>query len=215
MNLDNSTVESFTRYMKKYAGMYQNLASIFHDQLKDKKELVILDIGCGPGLLLRQLHQMFPLSILIGVDVSSEMLNSARDQLNELKNSSIFLSKTSSEALPYKSNRVDGIVSRYSLPYWPHPDIAFSEIYRVLKPGGVLVLEALNADFSKLKLQLIKYKMMFRNASEDVISYHIDAYKLAYSLEQIKEFCNSAQLNIEKVIGSTSDWKFIIIARKE
>lgn len=201
--------------MKKFSGMYQSLSKLLASQLDQKRDLVVVDVGCGPGLLIHEIHHDFPGSTVIGVDISDMMLHAALRSLQEMNKSGFVLTKASSEAIPLKDNSVDAMVSRYSLPYWPHPSRAFAEMYRSLKPGGILLLEALNADFPRWKLKLIKYKMMFRRASDDVITYHIDAYTSAYTLSEITDFLDKAHFSIQKVIGSTSQWKFIIIATKQ
>ena len=215
LTMNTQTAESFTAHMKEFPEMYENLVDVLCKQLpRDRKSSLILDVGCGPGLLLNALQQRLSSSMILGIDISSEMLKIAHTSLNEIHDSTVFLSRASSEQLPFKDQHVDVIVSRYSLPYWSHPELAFNEMYRVLKPGGLLVLEALNADFPRWKLKLIKYKMILRNASDDVIHYHIDAYDSAYTLDEITRFLSLAQLKIYEVIGTTSEWKFIILAKK-
>jgi ubiquinone/menaquinone biosynthesis C-methylase UbiE len=215
LSVDQKTADSFTTYMKKFPEMYRNLARILERQLpKDVTSEVILDVGCGSGLLLGHLQDVFPHSLLFGIDISSEMLRIANITTKQQHSSQVFFSLASSEHLPFKDCSFDSIVSRFSLSYWPHPSFAFKEMYRTLKPGGVLILEALNGNFPRWKLRLIKYKMICRNASDEVITYHIDAYKLAYTIDEIKQFITSAQLDIACVVGKKSQWKFIVIAKK-
>lgn len=201
--------------MKRFSAMYRSLSELLSNQFSQKNDLVIVDVGCGPGLLLKELSHDFQGSTIMGIDVSLEMLQCALKDRNGYKNSQIVLAQASSEALPLKNHSVDAIVSRYSLPYWPQPSVAFAEFNRSLKPGGVLLLEALNADFPRWKLTFIKYKMIFRRASDEVITYHIDAYKSAYSLSEIRSFLSKAHFAVQEVIGSPSEWKFIIIATKK
>jgi SAM-dependent methyltransferase len=44
------------------------------------------------------------------------------------------------ERLPFASAEFDLVVSRFSAHHWPHPQVALREFYRVLRPGGRLIL---------------------------------------------------------------------------
>ena len=86
---------------------------------------------------------------------------------------------------------------------------------RVLKPGGKVVLEALNRDFPTWKLSLIKIRMLFNRAGRDVTKYHVDAYKLAHTAEQVEQFFTDAGFTISEKEGKKNEWRFIIVAEKK
>jgi ubiquinone/menaquinone biosynthesis C-methylase UbiE len=85
---------------------------------------------------------------------------------------------------------------------------------RVLKPGGKVILEALNRDFPKWKLLLIKIRMLFNHAGLDVTKYHVDAYKLAHTIEQVEKFFIDAGFTICEKEGKKNEWRFIVVAKK-
>ena len=86
---------------------------------------------------------------------------------------------------------------------------------RVLKPGGKVVLEALNRDFPTWKLLLIKIRMLFNRAGRDVTKYHIDAYNLAHTIQQVEKFFIDAGFTIIEKEGKRNEWRFIIVAGKK
>jgi ubiquinone/menaquinone biosynthesis C-methylase UbiE len=86
---------------------------------------------------------------------------------------------------------------------------------RVLKPGGKVVLEALNRDFPTWKLLLIKIRMLFNRAGRDVTKYHVDAYKLAHTIEHVEQLFTDSGFTISEKEGKKSEWKFIIVAEKK
>jgi ubiquinone/menaquinone biosynthesis C-methylase UbiE len=120
-----------------------------------------------------------------------------------------------SENIPLKNSTIDIIASRFSLPYWTQPKKSFEEMARVLKPGGKVILEALNRDFPTWKRLLIKIRMLFNRAGRNVTKYHIDAYKLAHTIEQVEQFFIGAGFTICEKEGKKNEWRFIVVAEKK
>jgi SAM-dependent methyltransferase len=55
-------------------------------------------------------------------------------------------------ALPFEDGSFDRAYSVNSVFFWPDPDAAFAEIYRVLRPGGLAVIAAPNVAFTLSRL---------------------------------------------------------------
>ena len=215
MSMDNKTTEKFLKYMEKYPKLYENLAKVIQKNLpQSPSKSLIVDLGAGPGLLSTEIRKLMPETNVISLDASMKMLEMAEKHAfkDDFRKFGIILSM--SENIPLKSNSVDIVVSRFSLPYWEQPEASFAEIFRILKPGGRVVLEALNKEFPKWKLFLIKIHMLFNLAGRDVVRYHIDAYQYAYTIEQVERFLTDAKFSIIKKERNKKDWKFIIIAEK-
>jgi ubiquinone/menaquinone biosynthesis C-methylase UbiE len=142
------------------------------------------------------------------------MLSIARDKLHNMgcKHSNLVMARA--ENIPITSHYADAIISRFSLSSWKEPKQGFSEIFRILKPEGKLVLEALNKDFPKWKLILTKLHMIVNGAEKNIIKYHIDYYKNAFSIKQVEQFLNETGFTIIKKEGKRTEWKFLIIAAK-
>ena len=122
--------------MRKYQELYDNLADIVKKNIPRKlKSPIIVDLGCGPGLLTQKIFIKTPEVKIIGVDPSRKMLKYASKNVNN-KNFETRLG--SSEEIPVTSETSDIIVSRFSLIYWSKPRESFKEINRVLKPGGII-----------------------------------------------------------------------------
>lgn len=108
----------------------------------------ILDLGCGTGLLLQSLLSKFPEAKLVGIDFSPEMLNVAKQRLPE----TIELHLGSSEDLPFAENSFDLVISTSAFHYFPNPGLAITEITRVLKTNGNLVITDWCADYWTCRL---------------------------------------------------------------
>jgi ubiquinone/menaquinone biosynthesis C-methylase UbiE len=156
-----------------------------------------------------------PQATIIGIDPLIKMLQLAKGNVKNADFQTFEPFIGVSENIPLKDNTVDIIASRFSLPYWTQPNKSFQEMMRVLKPGGKVVLEALNRDFPTWKLSLIKIHMLFNRAGRDVTKYHVDAYKLAHTAEQVEQFFTDAGFTISEKEGKKNEWRFIIVAEKK
>jgi ubiquinone/menaquinone biosynthesis C-methylase UbiE len=118
----------------------------------------ITDIGCGPGYLLQTISKEFPENKLVGVDISKEMVEKAKANLASMGYSErIEFRQGAADCLPFDDDTQDFIVSTFSLHHWADPEASFKEIYRVLKPGGQILI----FDFRRDSRRLLFYLMWF------------------------------------------------------
>ena len=101
----------------------------------------IVDVGCGPGLLAHDIAAAVgDTGRVIGIDPSTAMLDLAEKRCAALGNVELLEGGATCLALP--DNSVDAICCTQVLLYVADSAKALSEMHRVLKPGGrVLVLE--------------------------------------------------------------------------
>jgi arsenite methyltransferase len=102
---------------------------------------VVLDIGSGAGMdLLLAAKHVGPAGRAIGVDVTPEMIARARAAAASAGATNVEIREGSAEALPAESASVDVVISNGVLNLAADKARAFSEIVRVLRPGGRLQL---------------------------------------------------------------------------
>lgn len=95
-----------------------------------------IDIGCGPGHLAMALSTVSGLEI-DALDPSPDMLEIAQRNIREAGLADrVHQVSGDVHDLPYDDDSIDLIVSRGSLFFWDDRVRAFSEIWRVLRPGG-------------------------------------------------------------------------------
>jgi len=96
-----------------------------------------LEIGCGPGRLMKPLSRHF--SEIHGVDVSDEMIRLARERLRGIPHAHVHATNGASLAL-FADNSFDFVYSYAVFQHIPSRDVVLeymNEIRRVLKPGGI------------------------------------------------------------------------------
>jgi SAM-dependent methyltransferase len=102
---------------------------------------VVLDLGCGAGTDLLIAAQMTgPAGRVIGVDMTSSMLDAAGTSAREMGLRNVEVRRSLIEALPVAAASVDVVISNGVIDLVPDKDVVFDEIDRVLKPGGRLQL---------------------------------------------------------------------------
>ena len=107
---------------------------------RSQRDLRGLDVGCGTGRLLAFLHGAWPGLRLTGLDLSAPYLAEARRLIG--RTARVKLIEGPAERLPFEDASLDLVVSSFLLHELP-ADIrvqVFSEMTRVLKPGGLVVI---------------------------------------------------------------------------
>ncbi|MQM26726.1 class I SAM-dependent methyltransferase [Glycomyces albidus] len=98
----------------------------------------LLDVGTGPGLLLRSLAAVRPDLRLAGIDISADMTAHAARNLADLP-AAPDLRTADVAALPFDDGAFDLVVTTYSSHHWSDPETGAAEIERVLRDGGRLL----------------------------------------------------------------------------
>lgn len=119
--------------------VYEPLAEqIVNEYNLAEREGIGIDLGSGPGHLIVELCKRTVRMQWINADINphffSFFLKAAREAGVEHRVRAIF---ADAQALPFDDNYAEIIVSRGSFHLWENKRLAFAEIYRVLKPGGV------------------------------------------------------------------------------
>lgn len=101
----------------------------------------VLDLGAGAGMdLIIASRLVGPSGRVIGVDMTDEMVETAKRNIAEAGVTNVEVRKGLIEDLPVDSNSVDWVISNCVINLSPDKQKVFSEIYRVLKPGGKMVV---------------------------------------------------------------------------
>ncbi len=149
------------RSFERAAATYDAAAVLQHEvcrRMDERLDLIkhqpaiILDAGSGTGNALPALRARYPKGRIIACDLALTMLQRARAHTPWWK--SLFGQSTSAlcgdiEQLPLATGSVDLAWSNLALQWMNDPDRAFSELHRVLAPGGLLMFSTFGPDTLK------------------------------------------------------------------
>jgi ubiquinone/menaquinone biosynthesis C-methylase UbiE len=111
---------------------------------------VLVDLGCGSGNLIVQIAEKIPTLNLIGLDISSEILEFAKKRAIDKKvEQKIEFKIGNAEQMPFGDGSIDFLVSTLSLHHWLNPLPVFKEIFRVLKENGTFLIFDFRRDSRK------------------------------------------------------------------
>jgi ubiquinone/menaquinone biosynthesis C-methylase UbiE len=117
-------------YAALHRRILSTLAHLYDNQ--DETPWQILDAGCGTGAIARRLQQFGRVS---AIDLSNLAL-----QFSKRRDLSGNLGQASVTALPLVADTFDLVVSMDVICSAPDDGQALAEFYRVLKPGGILMM---------------------------------------------------------------------------
>ncbi len=99
----------------------------------------VVDVGSGAGFdSFVAAHQVGPTGKVVGVDMTEEMLAKSRSTVGRLGIAHVEFREGLAEALPVEDGWADVVISNGVINLCADKHAAFSEIYRVLRPGGRL-----------------------------------------------------------------------------
>lgn len=189
--------------------------------LRDKHPQQILDVATGTGDFAIACTKLYPKKI-IGVDISEGMMQIGREKLKKLKlDQLIELESGNAESLKYEDNSFDAIVVGFGVRNFQDLEKGLSNLYRVLKPGGSMII----LEFSYPTNPLVKglYTFYFSYITPLIGKlFSKDQRAYSYLTESVKAFPNNErfveilnQLNFKKTTFERLSFGVAAIYRAE
>ena len=102
----------------------------------------VLSVGCGPGLMLREISTLDPSIRGTGLDISPGRVQTAREK--NAGNRQLKFVCGDAQEMQFARNSFDFVYSRMLFQYLPKKEQAMDEIVRVCRPGGTVLLQDLD-----------------------------------------------------------------------
>jgi arsenite methyltransferase len=175
----------------------------------------VLDLGCGPATQLAQVAQFNPGTNFIGLDLSPTMLEDAARHAGTLGLKNVSFRHGDITRLEGVADAsVDAVISTMALHHLPtlgHLHTCFSEIARVLRPGGAVYL----TDFGRLKSLKSVIFFAYMNARHQPHIFSLDYERSLRAAFLKDEFEAAAARHLPAGVALTSTFKvpFLVILK--
>ena len=100
-----------------------------------KPGMRVLDVGCGTGVVAITAARLG--ASVNGIDLTPELLTRAREN-SRIASVDVEWQEGDAEQLPFGDTQFDVVLSQFAHMFAPRPEVATSEMLRVLKPGGTI-----------------------------------------------------------------------------
>jgi len=171
-------IEPFEKYSEKYEDWFERNKFVYESEIQAIKELFpkvkkSIEIGVGSGKFA------VPLGIKIGIDPSPRMRKIAQKKGMEVIDAV-------AEELPFENSQFELVLMVTTICFVDNLGLAFREIYRILKPGGYLIIGFVDRDSSLGKL----YQQHKENSLFYKIATFYSTKEVIYNLSKVgfKEF---------------------------
>lgn len=165
-----------------------------------KDDSFVLEVGSGPGFYTKVLLDNFVNSEIISLDNDESLLNFAHNMLKNYGNRVSFIQDDIMKCT-MPDNYFDIIVARFVFQHLSAPITALKEIYRILKPGGKVIIIDVDSDLWGLtypKNELIKNLNSNLSKYQSSLNGNREVGRVLLTLLKKLNFKN---LNIEAVIN--------------
>lgn len=157
------------------------------DELLINQPSHILDVATGSGDMVIEILNRGDYKIT-AIDIAPKMLEVAKFKISKLiQNNSTEFILSSAELMPFADNVFDGVTVAFGVRNFEHLEIGLSEIKRVLKNGGhLIILEFVKPQNKLTKIFINFYLKYFLPIIGKLISKNKEAYQ--YLSQSINEF---------------------------
>jgi cyclopropane fatty-acyl-phospholipid synthase-like methyltransferase len=163
------TVRVYNQYVKEYIDKFLNF-DLYHDTFDDflsvlKQDDSVLELGCGPGNVVKYFTKKRSDLKISGIDLAPEMLAQAR-----ILNPNAIFKLMDIRDIHKLTEKFDAIVGAFCLPYLSYNDIEsfFINLNNLTKPNGLIYISCMEGEIDKSGFE----KTSFTGDSQIYIYYH-------------------------------------------
>lgn len=169
-------------YDRRWQFYITNTLSFLADWARISAQEQVLDVACGTGEFERLLVERHPNQAVTGVDFSGQMLAIARSKFATAPN--VHFRQAAAASLPFPDSQFGVITCANAFHYFDEPDAALTEMARVLRPGGRVMILDWCRDFLVCRI------------CDQVLGWLDPAHQRCYSEAELRGFLTTAGYRI-------------------
>ncbi|HDM36970.1 MAG TPA: class I SAM-dependent methyltransferase [Candidatus Syntrophoarchaeum butanivorans] len=150
------------------------------------REGSILDLGCGSGLTAFAIRSKSPGVKIVGIDISDEMVRVAKKRAVLHGNSRLIFLVGDMERIPFKDSTFDLVVCINVIRYLDGLEDAFSDIHRVLKEKGGLILVDGDRNSREINDQVVREEILKKHPLEREF-VRCDGWSMLFGQNEIED----------------------------
>ena len=180
----------YHKIFKHQASLYLHL---FDDI--DTKNKSLLEVGCGRGGGISLLSKMFDFKNIEACDLSESNINHCQKHADGIK-----FKIADAENLDYEHDQFDIVINVESSCYYNDPELFFSKVQKILKPGGVFLYTDMFGSgpepfYALIEKQLTLY---FKNVKKEDITNNV-IQSCGYDIEYFDEVLSDGDIKKEYI----------------
>jgi ubiquinone/menaquinone biosynthesis C-methylase UbiE len=150
-----------------------------------------LEVGPGPGYLGLEWLKHTQGTTLKGLDISPDMIAVAEHNAREYGLSQrVEYVHSSGSKMPFDDNTFDAVFTNGSLHEWADPRSTFNEIWRLLKPGGKVLISDLRRDM----FALVRWFLWINTTPQEIRPGLVSSINAAYIPGELRELIRGTKL---------------------
>ncbi|WP_417909246.1 class I SAM-dependent methyltransferase [Candidatus Electronema sp. PJ] len=166
--------QSIEKVYNQYSAVYDKIFGlVFENGRNEAMKMIslngnekVLEVGVGTGISLTK----YPRTVdIIGIDLSKEMLEKAKERVNRYSLTNVQLKIENAEEMSFAPNQFDKVIIMYVLSVTPNPEVLLDKAISVCKEGGEVIIINHFSDRKALRkfadydfLQRVERKLGFR-----------------------------------------------------
>jgi ubiquinone/menaquinone biosynthesis C-methylase UbiE len=170
MNAFDHSVKKFNEFASEYSSRFMNIDA-YRDSIDqfcsslNTESPKILELACGPGNVTRYLRYIFPNSKILAIDLAPNMIDIARQYLNDVD-----FKLMDVRTISKLNETYDLIMCSFCLPFLSGEDTQslISDCYKLLNKNGKVYISTMEGDESNAGYE----KTSFSSESEIYFNYH-------------------------------------------
>lgn len=181
---------AYTEEEQKFTYASKALSRLIYDQVGIKEGCKFADIGCGFGGTIDLINQNFENIDMVGLNIDPRQIEAARSRVKPANGNKIEFITGDACDLPFEDESIDALTAVECIFHFPSREKFFSEVSRVLKPGGRFAF----SDFVPIRDRKALKNLIFK-PFHFLIDRHYGSSSPALSLNQYNGIAHRYNLN--------------------